>query len=275
MCKVSWITFSFEKSFWIVLGYWAFELVYRLILYLEWDYFQLTEDAADNEYLYIGLLVFSDLFSFFELFRYEKEEICNIFKLIDPCNSNEWKYLLVFIGITCVDLISRSTFYISQKLMDVDNKLVSQKLSRDSINLIDILFRLLFFILFQINDSYTYRHKVFSILSFLFLLTVLVIIDIIHLYVVDKYDILNSFKYFATLLIRSVFYPLLDTIINKLLLEKKISPIGYIRRKSIIEIILFIIITLILLKTSVLLQFYIFLGIFLLQRNFLLLDFYM
>ena len=155
--------------------------------------------------------------------------------------------------------------------MDVDNKLVSQKLSRDSINLIDILFRLLFFILFQINDSYTYRHKVFSILSFLFLLTVLVIIDIIHLYVVDKYDILNSFKYFATLLIRSVFYPLLDTIINKLLLDKKISPIGYIRRKSIIEIILFIIITLILLKTSVL---HIPWDIFI-TKKFLLLDFYM
>ena len=40
---------------------------------LEWKYFQIVENDADNEYLYVILLNISDLLAFFELIFHKKK----------------------------------------------------------------------------------------------------------------------------------------------------------------------------------------------------------
>ena len=61
------ISFKCKKSFWFVFFYWIFELIYRLFSYFEWDFFQIVENDADNEYLYIIFLNLADLLSFFQM----------------------------------------------------------------------------------------------------------------------------------------------------------------------------------------------------------------
>ena len=49
----TWISFNCNKYFGFVVGYWIFELFFRLFLYIKWEYFQITESDSDNEYIYI------------------------------------------------------------------------------------------------------------------------------------------------------------------------------------------------------------------------------
>ena len=51
-------------------------------MYIEWDYFQIVENDADNEYLYILFLNIADLLSFFEL----------LYNLITKKKNKESKY---------------------------------------------------------------------------------------------------------------------------------------------------------------------------------------
>ena len=48
----------------MVIGYWACEISFRLMMYFKWDYFQLVEIDSDNEYLYAIFLTIGDLFAF-------------------------------------------------------------------------------------------------------------------------------------------------------------------------------------------------------------------
>ena len=43
------ISFKCKKSFLLVVIYWIFELIFRLVSYLHWDTFQMTEKDSDNE----------------------------------------------------------------------------------------------------------------------------------------------------------------------------------------------------------------------------------
>ena len=44
----SWIDQNFKILY--IIGYWLLEVAGRLIIYLNWDYFQLSDDIAENEY---------------------------------------------------------------------------------------------------------------------------------------------------------------------------------------------------------------------------------
>ena len=61
------ISFNCKASFGYIVAYWVCELFFRLFMYIEWDYFQIVKNDADNEYLYVLFLNISDLLSFFEL----------------------------------------------------------------------------------------------------------------------------------------------------------------------------------------------------------------
>ena len=58
---------KFDKVIAMVIAYWVCEISFRLCMYFEWDYFQLTEKDSDNEYLYIIFLSISDLFAIFPI----------------------------------------------------------------------------------------------------------------------------------------------------------------------------------------------------------------
>ena len=61
----SLITFKWRKDFGYVIGYWVCEISFRLFMYLKWDLFQIAENDADNEYLYVIFLTLADLLSLF------------------------------------------------------------------------------------------------------------------------------------------------------------------------------------------------------------------
>ena len=63
----SWISFNCKASFGYIIAYWVCELLFRLFMYIEWDYFQIVENDADNEYYYVIFLNIADLLSFFGL----------------------------------------------------------------------------------------------------------------------------------------------------------------------------------------------------------------
>ena len=80
--KNYWISFNCKASFGYIIAYWVCELLFRLFMYIEWDYFQIVENDADNEYLYILFLNIADLLSFFEL----------LYNLITKKKNKESKY---------------------------------------------------------------------------------------------------------------------------------------------------------------------------------------
>ena len=247
----SWIDQNFKILY--IIGYWLLEVAGRLIIYLNWDYFQLSDDIAENEYYFMMFIVISDLFSFFELFRHCKcinKRFCtslskkklneddsennnnnkNICQII--CNKN---IILSTIGIFSLDLLGRLSFFIAYKIIDVDNNVVSQKLSHDGTILVDTVFRIASYIIFNINLNYTDNHKVFSLVSILIILGILVIIDVIHMVVIEDYPLTNCLKYFGILIPRAIIYPVIDTLTYKMIIKNEIPPIGYIRYRGVIE----------------------------------------
>ena len=63
----SWISFNCKESFGYIVAYLVCELSFRLFMYIEWDYSQIVENDADNEYYYVIFLNIADLLFFFEL----------------------------------------------------------------------------------------------------------------------------------------------------------------------------------------------------------------
>ena len=79
MSKSSWISFQFDNKFYLILIYWILELVYRIVMYICWDFFQLTDDDANDEYIYLMISVLSDFFSLVEYIPYLKKKLECIF----------------------------------------------------------------------------------------------------------------------------------------------------------------------------------------------------
>ena len=154
----------------------------------------------------------------------------NICQII--CSKN---FILSTIGIFSLDLLGRLSFFIAYKIIDVDNNVVSQKLSHDGTILVDTVFRIASYIIFNINLNYTDNHKVFSLVSILIILGILVIIDVIHMVVIEDYPLTNCLKYFGILIPRAILYPVIDTLTYKMIIKNKIPPIGYIRYRGVIE----------------------------------------
>ena len=261
MSNCSWISFNFKKSdsFKYILGYWFFEKAFRIAMYLNWDYFQLSNDNADNEYYYVIFLVLSDSISFIGLCisnkNKEKVQQNSISDSgVNRTQKNINEIILFIIIIFIFDFFARCSFYFSYKVIEIDNEPVSQKLSRDSIILIDTICRIFLFVLCNIGkDKYKNFNKkrwVFCILAILIILGVLIIIDVIHMIVIENYAISKCLKYFGVLLPRSLLYPIVDAITNITMKKDILAPIGYIRYRFVIELIIGSIITSILYFTA-------------------------
>ena len=236
--------FNCKKSFGYVVGYWIFELVFRLCMYQKWDFFQLSENDADNEYLYIIFLNISDLLSFLIILYHTK---CQ--KKIQYQNKiNEKRKYLKFFGLFILDLLARLSFYIFHKIFDIDNEEVSPKFARDVLIFIDIEMRFLFYILIINGD--VYKHKIYSIIIILIIFILLILLDVINLNYIGKYNMSKCFYYILILLPRSFLFPFVDTIAKKYMTNEYILPSEYMLSRGIIEFIYITIITLILLFTS-------------------------
>ena len=173
------ISFKCKMSFLLVVIYWIFELCFRLVSYLHWDTFQMTEKDSDNEYLYILFLNCSDLLSFFELFFHNKcRNLCSDVEE-NLVNKIEIKTYIKFIFIFLLDLLARFAYFIFHKIFDIDNEEVSHKFAHDVITLIDIIFRFIFYIFIYKGDRH--KHKVCSIISIIIFFAFLIIFDVINI----------------------------------------------------------------------------------------------
>jgi hypothetical protein len=147
-----------------------------------------------------------------------------------------------------IDLLSRFAYYIFHKSFDIDNEEVSQKLAHDVLIFIDIEFRFIFYICLINGDIY--KHKICSIISIIIIFFLLIMMDIINLNYTGKYDLINSLYFFLVLLMRSILFPFLDTIVKIVLDNYNTVPSQYMRWRGIFELILLLIISPILIATS-------------------------
>ena len=76
--------------------------------------------------------------------------------------------------------------------------------------------------------------------------------DIINLNITGKYDLMNSLIFFWVLSMRAILFPLIDTILKKIMIKDKYYrvPSNYMLFRGVFELILLLIITPILILTS-------------------------
>ena len=267
MAKCTIISFMMEKKFIYVIAYWVCEIAFRIAKYLKWDNFQLVLNDSDNEYLYIIFLNISDLLSYlvliYEKLRFRCKKSIENENEINSNQENEVKNeydnkinkdpiqkILWLAFIFIFDLSARFVKFIYHSIFDVDNEDLSEKFEKDFLILLDILMRFILFVIFFFVKEDFGKHKIFSISTIFFILFILVIFDGINIFFSKKYDIMNCLYYILFSLPRSIFFPLVDTLSKKLMIEKYILPLPFIRRRGVIEFIYLLIVTPILYFTS-------------------------
>ena len=250
MEKNSWISFKFNKYFFFVVGYWICEFSFRLFMYIDWDYFQIAEEDSNNEYLYIFFQNIADFLALFLLLKYIKRDKNKKVEYKNKHNRYPKIFVLILIGLFCLDLFARFLFYIFHKIFDLDNENVSQKFARDFLIVVDIIFRIIFNLFRNTKDLF--KHKIFAIIALIIIIIILIILDIIDLNTTEKYKLSDCFNFILVLSPRVIIFPFLDTIAKILMEEKYVLPVKYMCYRGVIELFLLGIITPILLSTSAL-----------------------
>ena len=149
-----------HKYFTYVIIYWVLEIILRLMIYLQSDFFTFTQDIIQNEYMFVIFLNAADLLSGFLVLytnQSSKTKRNNIEKDIlspkDPKNELIYEesgkapkknfYIKVII-IVILDYISRSFFWISYAITGVKSEDVSHLLEKDVIITLGIFMRYIF-----------------------------------------------------------------------------------------------------------------------------------
>jgi len=278
MVDCPFFSIKINKNLIYVLSYWLCEIVFRLLNYIKpfnID-FIFTDNTRNNEYLYILLLTFADLLACFQkIKKCKKSEEKIIENLIEekenenlieenvvnnnnddygsPINHGRKKKFLYLTLIIVVDLFARSFYFLYYIIFNKEGEEVSQKFMHDSIILIDILARYLFYKIFIKKckiGSRKYCHSLFSIMALIILFSLLIFIDYMNLDSSGKYDFKECLIFSGFISFRSILFPFADTIIKKFMEQKYLLPFQYMRRRGIIEAILLSILTVILILTS-------------------------
>ena len=160
------------------------------------------------------------------------------------------KIFLILAVIFLFQLLARSFYFIYHISFDTDNEEVSQKFAHDFLLLIDISMRFSFYrIFFKFPFK---KHHILSMVVIIFIFLVLIVLDILYLLIGKQYDFHNCLKFVLILSIRSILFPLCDTICKKIMVEKFLLPWSYMFRRGVYELIYLLILTLILFYKSIL-----------------------
>ena len=91
----------------------------------------------------------------------EEKEIStnNTQKFVYGNQYNKNTFIVYLVPIIVGDLLSRSTFFISYKAMNLNDEEVTQKLVRDVLLFFDTFFRIIFCKIFNEKNPYSERHK--------------------------------------------------------------------------------------------------------------------
>ena len=243
-------SFNFNINLIYIIIYWILEIFIRITMSYEPEYYTISNNPKDNEFMFIIFPVISKLFSgFIILYVYcvfrknSSSAIINKNELIyeNPIDNKINKYFfLKILFITCLELLSNCSYFIFFLIIDAEKEEVSHKSTKDVITLLDILIRYIFSIC--ILKVRVFKHHMWSIYAMLFGFLLIVPFDICDIYYEEKMHKVYSTSYviviFFLLAFKSVIYPLEDTYIKKFFNTYYILPENLLFYISICETII-------------------------------------
>ena len=243
-------SFNFNINLIYIIIYWILEIFIRITMSYEPEYYTISNNPKDNEFMFIIFPVISKLFSgFIILYVYcvfrknSSSAIINKNELIyeNPIDNKINKYFfLKILFITCLELLSNCSYFIFFLIIDAEKEEVSHKSTKDVITLLDILVRYIFSIC--ILKVRVFKHHMWSIYAMIFGFLLIVPFDICDIYYEEKMHKVYSTSYviviFFLLAFKSVIYPLEDTYIKKFFNTYYILPENLLFYISICETII-------------------------------------
>ena len=243
-------SFNFNINLIYIIIYWILEIFIRITMSYEPEYYTISNNPKDNEFMFIIFPVISKLFSgFIILYVYcvfrknSSSAIINKNELIyeNPIDNKINKYFfLKILFITCLELLSNCSYFIFFLIIDAEKEEVSHKSTKDVITLLDILIRYIFSIC--ILKVRVFKHHMWSIYAMIFGFLLIVPFDICDIYYEEKMHKVYSTSYviviFFLLAFKSVIYPLEDTYIKKFFNTYYILPENFLFYISICETII-------------------------------------
>ena len=243
-------SFNFNINLIYIIIYWILEIFLRITMAYEPEYYTISNNPKDNEFMFIIFPVISKLFSgFIILYVYcvfrknSSSAIINKNELIyeNPIDNKINKYFfLKILFITCLELLSNCSYFIFFLIIDAEKEEVSHKSTKDVITLLDILIRYIFSIC--ILKVRVFKHHMWSIYAMIFGFLLIVPFDICDIYYEEKMHKVYSTSYviviFFLLAFKSVIYPLEDTYIKKFFNTYYILPENFLFYISICETII-------------------------------------
>ena len=259
---MSFFSFNFNLNLIYVLIYWLFNISLQLLIdYKYEELFRLSKkNYAENEYIYIIFIIISNLLNGFLIIyvncstkKRSKVENTNNTKLIyrDPLKYRNRQFFLKLILISSIELFNLLSYFIFFSLFrDAKNDEVAHKGEKDIISFFDIIMRYIFSIF--ILKTKVYKHHLWSIYAIIIGFILIVPFDIMQFISEKDKNTVYSFIFIGISSLRSIFYPLLGTLIKTIYRDYYILPENLLFLMGIIESILIIIITLILFFSNVL-----------------------
>ena len=259
---MSFFSFNFNLNLIYVLIYWLFNISLQLLIdYKYEELFRLSKkNYAENEYIYIIFIIISNLMNGFLIIyvncstkKRSKVENTNNTKLIyrDPLKYRNRQFFLKLILISSIELFNLLSYFIFFSLFrDAKNDEVAHKGEKDIISFFEIIMRYIFSIF--ILKTKVYKHHLWSIYAIIIGFILIVPFDIMQFISEKDKNTVYSFIFIGISSLRSIFYPLLGTLIKTIYRDYYILPENLLFLMGIIESILIIIITLILFFFNVL-----------------------
>jgi hypothetical protein len=224
-------------------------------MYTNWEYFQMSDDNVQNEYLYVIISNIGDLLSGF-LVLYTKystksknpetrtlSKTNSQIELIyeDTENYKNQKFIRKMIIIGILEYISRSLYWMAYAITKAKREEVSHQLQKDLLNTVDIFMRYIFSIF--ILKVVFHKHRLFSIYLIAGSFIVLLISDFFYVGLDEKLNLVVTLGYVGIIAFRAVSFPLVDTFIRQLFEDNYILPDSLMFIKSLIQVVSVAIIT--------------------------------
>ena len=256
---MSFLTINCNISFIYVLIYWLLEIFVRLIMYYKWEYFKISEDAAETEYMFLIYPSISKLFSGILIIYINcvvskksgyknKNKVKLIYK--NPIGKKTKYYYLKLLLISFLEILSYSFYFIFFLFMKGENENISSKTAKDVFTLLDIIIRyILSIIILKIK---IFKHHIWSIFAIIIGFFLIVPFDICDVYFEEEINNVLASIYIGVISLKSVFYPLENTYVKKFFNEFYVLPEYLLFSIGVVEVIIFLIITPILYALNVL-----------------------
>ena len=246
---MSLLSFNYDAHFIYAIIYWILEIIIRILMYTNWEYFQMSDDNVQNEYLYVIISNIGDLLSGF-LVLYTKystksknpetrtlSKTSSQIELIyeDTENYKNQKFIRKMIIIGILEYISRSLYWMAYAITKAKREEVSHQLQKDLLNTVDIFMRYIFSIF--ILKVVFHKHRLFSIYLIGGSFIVLLISDFFYVGLNEKFNLVVTLGYVGIIAFRAVSFPLVDTFIRQLFEDNYILPDSLMFIKSLIQVV--------------------------------------